>query len=119
MQEAASESIILIFVPFFFSCNLSKCFDLFMKNDCLPRACKIQGNVNVFLTYFLASLSGHYFNDNNNATIDRYVTQLWDIFQRNSINNQPPTLRKLLFIVKVSKYMIQLHVCTVQYLCKH
>ena len=56
MQEAAGESIILIFVLFFFSCNLSKCFDLFMKNDCLPRACKIQGNFNVFLYLFFSFL---------------------------------------------------------------
>lgn len=57
MQEAVSESIILIFVSFFFfSCNLSKCFDLFMKNDCLPRACKIQGNVHVFLYLFFSVL---------------------------------------------------------------
>lgn len=56
MQEAASESIILIFVSFLFSFNLSKCFDLFMKNDCLPRACKIQGNVHVFLYLFFSFL---------------------------------------------------------------
>ena len=36
-----------------FSVQLSKCFDSFMKNDCLPRACNIQGNnaVHVHVNY--------------------------------------------------------------------